>query len=53
MFEYPDDYHRGPLSEEVADLDGLPDEYLEAEYPDVYRARREAGRFWRYYGPWY
>lgn len=35
------------------DLDQLPDEYLEAEYPDLYRARRDRSIRWRDYGPWY
>lgn len=34
-------------------LDQLPREYLEAEYPDEYRARRDRGIGWRYIGPWY
>lgn len=35
------------------DLDALPQEYLEAEYPHEYRARRDWSFGWRDYGPWY
>lgn len=37
----------------LQELDQLPEEYLEAEYPDIYRARRDRGYRWRDYGPWY
>ncbi len=34
-------------------LDQLPQEYLEAEYPGEYRARRDWSIGWHYYGPWF
>ena len=35
------------------DLDQLPMDYLEAEYPEEYRRRLIHGFGWTYYGPWY